>query len=255
MESSQGHAYSPVGALKGERDQMPKFPDLRIRSLHAITAAILLTGALANAMTLASVPSARAATIPRHPAHSRHHPRPAYRVHWIIPRHPEKPPRLSPLQLARRGRWRLDIPGIGVASRLLTFGAPDGRVLPVPSLAQASKAAWYDFSAIPGTPGNAVLVGHVDTYTGPAVFYDLYLLRPGDPIYVSIGARRLRFAVQRVAEVSKPQFPARQIFGGTTARRLWIITCGGPFDYLTRHYLDNIIVSASFQPARRRQHR
>ena len=128
-------------------------------------------------------------------------------------------------------------------------------MLSVPSLAQARQAAWYSFSAIPGHPGNSVLVGHVDTYTGPAVFYNLYRLEPGDPIYVSTGAGRLRFAVRRVAEVPKPLFPVNQVFGETAARRLWIITCGGPFDYATRHYVDNIIVSASYQPARRPQHR
>lgn len=222
---------------------MPKFPDLRMRSIRAFAAAISLTGTLAGGIAFSAAPAEGAAAVSHH--------RPAHRKR--TGRRPRPP--LSPLQLARRGRWRLDIPGIGVATRLLALGDPHGRALSVPSLAQASEAAWYDFTAVPGAQGNAVLVGHVDTYTGPAVFYDLYLLRPGEPIYVSIGARRLRFAVQRVAEISKPRFPVTQIFGGTTARRLWIVTCGGPFDYVTRHYMDNIIVSASFQPARRHQHR
>jgi sortase (surface protein transpeptidase) len=171
-------------------------------------------------------------------------------VTWHLP----APPPPSSLALARQGRWRLNIPGIGVGTRLLVLGDPHGNVLSVQTLAQASEAAWYDFSAVPGTPGNAVLVGHVDTYTGPGVFYNLYRLRPGDPIYVGTGGRRLRFAVRKVTEVPKHLFPVNQVFGTTNSRHLWIITCGGSFDYRTRHYLDNIIVLASYQPTRRRQH-
>lgn len=124
-------------------------------------------------------------------------------------------------------------------------------MLSVPPLSRASEAAWYTFSAVPGTRGNAVLVGHVDTYTGPAVFFNLYQLRRSTPIYVTIGAGRVRFAVQGVEEVQKDLFPVNRIFGATKRRHLWIITCGGAFDYTTRHYMDNIIVSASYQPVHR----
>lgn len=185
-------------------------------------------------------PARRPAPPKRHHSHPKRHARPKS--------HPRKP--LTPRQLARRGRWQLDIPGIGVRSRLLSLGDPRGPVLSVPALSQASEAAWYNFSAVPGTPGNAVLVGHVDTYRGPAVFYDLYQLRHGEPVYVTIGGRRVRFAVQGVTEVRKDLFPVSRIFGATNRRRLWIITCGGAFDYTTRHYMDNIIVSASYQPVR-----
>lgn len=181
---------------------------------------------------------------PRRPKRRHSHPK----RHARPKSHPRTP--LTPRQLARRGRWQLDIPGIGVRSRLLSLGDPRGPVLSVPALSQASEAAWYNFSAVPGTPGNAVLVGHVDTYSGPAVFYDLYRLRHGEPVYVTIGGRRVRFAVQGVTEVQKDLFPVSRIFGATNRRRLWIITCGGAFDYTTRHYMDNIIVSASYQPVR-----
>lgn len=151
-------------------------------------------------------------------------------------------------------RWQLDIPDIGVLSTLLVLGDHHGNDLPVPSLAEAGSAAWYGFTVTPGSPGNAVLVGHVDTYTEAGVFYDLYLLRPGDPVYVQRGGKRLRFAVTSVREVPKQQFPVDRVFGPTTARRLWLITCGGGFDYTTRHYLDNIVVSAVYQPTRHDEH-
>lgn len=184
---------------------------------------------------------------------ARHHAQDTHRHHPAGHAHHGRRTRgpLSPAQLARRGRWKLEIPGIGVATRLLVLGHPHGNALPVPSPAQARNAAWYSFSAVPGRPGNSVVVGHVDTYTGPAVFYNLYRLRHGDPVYVSTGGRRMRFAVRRVTEVPKALFPVRQVFGPATKPQLWIITCGGDFDSATHHYLDNIIVSAYYQPTRR----
>jgi LPXTG-site transpeptidase (sortase) family protein len=145
--------------------------------------------------------------------------------------------------------WQVDIPAIGVAVNLATLGDPDGASLPVPPLARAAtEAGWYRFTSVPGSVGNSVIVGHVDTYVGPAVFYNLYQLRPGDAIYVTTGAARERFAVHWVHEVTKVRFPVNQIFGDTGRHQLWLITCGGAFDYQTGHYLDNIIVSAVWQP-------
>lgn len=242
---------------------MPKYPNASIRSI-AVT--ISLAGLLAVGIAFTGGPAAARPVVSQHaPRHSQHAP---HRVPRHVPRHSHrrparhrkprrpaarhlKPRQLTARQLARRGRWQLRIPGIGVRARLLSLGDPHGPALSVPSLSQSSEAAWYNFSAVPGRPGNAVLVGHVDTYTGPAVFYNLYLLRHGDPVYVSVGGRPVRFAVDGVTEVPKDLFPVNRIFGATRGRHLWIITCGGPFDYLTRHYTENIIVSASYQPAHR----
>jgi LPXTG-site transpeptidase (sortase) family protein len=149
----------------------------------------------------------------------------------------------------------IDIPAIGVTAGLMTLGDPadsaDGLSLPTPPLAKAASAAgWYQFSAVPGTTGNAVIVGHVDTYVGPAVFYHLYELHLGDAIYVTAGGSRQRFDVTSAREMPKSSFPVNQVFGRTEKHMLWLITCGGGFDYQTRHYLDNIVVSAIWVPGR-----
>jgi LPXTG-site transpeptidase (sortase) family protein len=141
----------------------------------------------------------------------------------------------------------LAIPAIGVSAPVVSLRGHRSGLLEVPPLGSSRYAAWYRFSAVPGYRGNAVLVGHVDTYLGPAVFYNLYRLRRGDSIYVSVGRghRAVRYAVRWVREVPKRRFPSRLVFGRTHARRLWLITCGGNFDYVTRSYEDNIIVSAT----------
>jgi LPXTG-site transpeptidase (sortase) family protein len=143
----------------------------------------------------------------------------------------------------------------------MTLGGPRGTAgvgglaLPVPPLARAARdAGWYNFTAVPGAAGNAVIVGHVDTYVGPAVFYNLYRLRPGDPVYVDAGGTRRRFDVTSVREMPKPSFPVNQVFGRTKRHMLWLITCGGAFDDETRHYLDNIVVSATLaQPPKKQR--
>jgi LPXTG-site transpeptidase (sortase) family protein len=156
---------------------------------------------------------------------------------------------LAHLRYLRTRPWEVEIPAIGVTADLETLGDPVGPTLPVPPLAQAAtEAGWYRFTSVPGSAGNAVIVGHVDTYVGPAVFYNLYRLRAGDAVYVQTGASTQRFAVRWAREVAKAQFPVNQVFGRTGRHQLWLITCGGDFDYRTGHYLDNIIVSAVWQP-------
>jgi LPXTG-site transpeptidase (sortase) family protein len=145
-----------------------------------------------------------------------------------------------------RRPWIVRIPSIGVNAQTIALGGPTGASLPVPPLSAAQQIGWYNFSAFPGQRGNMVLAGHVDTYQGAAVFYNLYLLRPGDKIYIRVGSHGpVRYTVRSIRELPKTRFPARQIFGDTDARRLWLITCGGAFSYAAHHYLDNIIVSAS----------
>jgi LPXTG-site transpeptidase (sortase) family protein len=163
---------------------------------------------------------------------------------------------LAHIRYLRARPWEVEIPAIGVAADLETLGDPVGPTLPVPPLAEAAtEAGWYRFTSVPGSAGNAVIVGHVDTYVGPAVFYHLYRLRAGDVIDVETGASTQRFAVRWVREVGKAQFPVRQVFGPTGEHQLWLITCGGDFDYQTGHYLDNIIVSAVWQPTVKHQAR
>ena len=156
--------------------------------------------------------------------------------------------------------WTVSAPSVGLAADLMTLGGPVGPAgrgvlsLPVPPLARAaSDAGWYNFTAVPGAAGNAVIVGHVDTYIGPAVFYPLYRLRPGDSVYVDAGGARRRFDVTSVREMPKPSFPVNEVFGSTKRHMLWLITCGGAFDYETRHYLDNIVVSATWAPPAKKQ--
>ncbi len=79
------------------------------------------------------------------------------------------------------------IPSIGVSSDLLHLGLNADGTIQVPSLSTAAdEAAWYKYSATPGQRGASVIEGHVDTYEGPAVFFRLGALRPGEHINVTL---------------------------------------------------------------------
>jgi Sortase domain len=146
------------------------------------------------------------------------------------------------------------IPAIGVNSNLLHLGLNADGTIQVPSLVtSAGEAAWYKYSATPGQVGVSVIEGHVDSYAGPAVFFRLGALQPGDTIDVTLadGITAI-FRVTGVRQYLKSQYPAKAIYGVTDYAALRLITCGGVFDYATGHYLSSTVVFASLassQPA------
>jgi hypothetical protein len=151
----------------------------------------------------------------------------------------------------------VDIPAIGVHSKLLHLGVNADGSITVPSLAtSAGKAAWYKYSATPGQIGSAVIEGHVDSYHGPAVFFRLGALRPGDTIDVTLADGIMAiFRVTGVREYAKTKFPARIIYGATDYAALRLITCGGAFDYITGHYRSSTVVFAALDGYRKADHR
>lgn len=146
----------------------------------------------------------------------------------------------------------VDIPAIGVNSKLLHLGLnPDGTIQ-VPSLETSSGvAAWYKYSATPGQIGSSVIEGHVDSRQGPAVFFRLGALRPGDTVDITLadGITAI-FRITGVREYAKSKFPAKAIYGATDYAALRLITCGGAFDYATGHYLSSTVVFASLVSSR-----
>jgi len=141
---------------------------------------------------------------------------------------------------------RVGIPAIEVSARVVPLGEnPDGTVA-VPPLWQAYLTSWFDEGPAPGQRGPAALFGHVDSaFTGPAVFYKLGDLRPGEIVSVTRADHRIAvFSIDKVAMVPKDAFPSRAVYGPTPDPQLRLITCGGPFDDSTRTYLDNVIVFA-----------
>jgi hypothetical protein len=146
----------------------------------------------------------------------------------------------------------VDIPAIGVHSRLLHLGLKSDGTIQVPSLQTgAMRAAWYKYSAMPGQIGASVITGHVDSYRGPAVFFRLGALHPGNRVDVALadGVTAV-FRVTGVRQYAKSHFPAKIIYAASGYAALRLITCGGAFDYATRNYLSSTVVFASLISAR-----
>jgi Sortase domain len=141
----------------------------------------------------------------------------------------------------------VSIPEIGVQSKLLRLGRNANGTMQVPNLStQANEAAWYKYSVTPGQAGAAVIEGHVDSYQGPAVFFRLGALKPGDRIDVTLAdGITAVFRVTGVREYAKDKYPANIIYGHANYAALRVITCGGDFDSSTGHYLNSVVVFAS----------
>jgi|SRR5262245_26828099 len=152
-------------------------------------------------------------------------------------------PHLEPL--SRSAPSRLIIPAIGVSAPVITVGVQRNGHMAVPELADAERAAWFRYGPVPGEPGTAVIVGHLDSQDGPAVFNRLDELRKGNLITViRKDGKLVRFKVTSVVTVSKARFPAQKVYDLTDRIELRLISCGGPFDRTIQSYRDNLIVYA-----------
>jgi hypothetical protein len=149
------------------------------------------------------------------------------------------------LSLRRSMPVSVEIPAIGVHSVLLHLGVKRDGTMQVPPLRRASLAAWYKYSVTPGQIGTSVIEGHVDNDQGPAVFFRLGALRPGDLVNVRLadGVTGV-FRVTGVRQYLKAEFPAKTVYHATRFAGLRLITCGGAFDYATSQYLSSTVVYA-----------
>ncbi|QMU77240.1 class F sortase [Streptacidiphilus sp. PB12-B1b] len=141
----------------------------------------------------------------------------------------------------------ISIPAIGVYHTLLKLGQnPDG-TLEVPPLSNVAFPGWYRNSPAPGQIGPSVIVGHIDGTGGvQGVFYDLGALRPGDTVNISRSDGTVAvFRIDGVNRYPKDAFPTLTVYGNTTNAQLRLITCSGPFDHATQHYLDDTVVYAT----------
>jgi sortase (surface protein transpeptidase) len=135
------------------------------------------------------------------------------------------------------------IPAVGVDAPLVPVGLRADRTMEVPPVDQAG---WYEPGPRPGEAGPAVIVGHVDSRRGPAVFHRLRELRPGHRIEIRLdGGAARSFLVERVERRPKEDLPVGRIWNRADRPVLRLITCGGSFDRSAGHYRDNVIVYAT----------
>jgi hypothetical protein len=154
--------------------------------------------------------------------------------------------RLADQAAVRSGRppVRIELPSIGVQAAIVPVRVdPDSSSMQIPT--DVDLVGWYRFSSPPGQPGSSVLVGHVDSAAqGPGAFFRLRELDVGSPVLVRLRGGVIRsFRVEARRSYPKEGLPAL-VFRRVGPPGLALITCGGAFDFTTRHYADNVVVFA-----------
>ncbi|WP_326819841.1 class F sortase [Streptosporangium sp. NBC_01756] len=148
--------------------------------------------------------------------------------------------------------YRIAISKIGLLAPLMALGVDAKKTIQTPPLSKPNQAGWYKYGPIPGQQGPSVVLGHVNTKSGAAVFSRLKEIKRGDTIKVSRSDKYVvEFTVDGVEQVSKTAFPSKRVYGNTGEATLRLITCGGVYNRKTGHYTDNIIVYATLSKTRR----
>ncbi|MDV5144618.1 class F sortase [Streptomyces sp. SBC-4] len=156
------------------------------------------------------------------------------------PPRPAPPPR----PLARSRPTALAVPAITIEAPVTELGLDAAGRLATPPVENPRVVGWYAKGATPGERGTAVVVGHRDTSSGPAVFLNLDSLSPGNTVRVARADGRVAvFTVDRVRTYAKADFPDKEVYGATGRPELRLLTCGGSFDRSTG-YEANIVVFA-----------
>ena len=148
----------------------------------------------------------------------------------------------TPLAAVARSRpVHLTIPAIRLSEPLSVLGLNHNGTVSVPT--NFYVPGWYKFGPAPGQLGSAVILGHVDSFRGPAAFFYLRNLRPGNRVNVTLAdGRQLQFAVIGLRMYTKDNFPDHLVYGPRSYSALQLVTCGGVFDARTGHYLSNLVV-------------
>jgi hypothetical protein len=135
---------------------------------------------------------------------------------------------------------------------------PDGRSAPVAAVglhpdrslvipADPLVVGWWTGGSMPGDAfGPIVVAGHVDSASrGLGVLAALPGLRPGQIVSLTARGHAARYRVTSSRLVPQVSLVADGgLFRKDGAAQLVLITCGGPFDPVSRHYADNYVVIA-----------
>lgn len=139
----------------------------------------------------------------------------------------------------------LMISSIKVNVDIKSMGQATDGTIETPGLFE-NVVGWYKFSPTPGEIGPAVILGHVDTYKGPSVFWRLGELKAGDDIQVTReDGSTATFKVTALEQYSQSDFPTEKVYGNTSDSELRLITCGGTYNYSSLRYNKNTVVYAT----------
>ncbi|MGW5673756.1 class F sortase [Streptomyces sp. NPDC003860] len=139
---------------------------------------------------------------------------------------------------------RIAVPALRVSAPVTAVHLASDGSIEAPPVDDGNLAGWYADAASPGGRGTSVVVGHVDTRSGPAVFYRLGSLTPGSLVEVlRADGRTALFTVHAVEAFPRDDFPADRVYRDGPGAELRLITCGGRYS-AGAGYEENVVVSA-----------
>jgi hypothetical protein len=154
--------------------------------------------------------------------------------------------------LPRSAPRRLTIPAIAADAPFVPLSLNGKGQLEAPPPDDRNLVGWYRDAATPGERGTAIVAGHVDTRTGPAVFVYLRVLKPGSTVEITRADGNVAvFRVDSVESFSKSDFPDERVYADARSPQLRLITCGGTYDRSVRDYTENVVVFAHLDTVRR----
>lgn len=146
--------------------------------------------------------------------------------------------------LKRSSPLMLRVPAIGLETYFGdTLGLNADNTVQVPD--SYEEVGWYEHGPTPGEVGPAVVLGHVDSREGPAVFFSLGQLKPGDEILINrADGSTVAFVVTRLERHEQDDFPTDEVYGNVDHPALRLITCTGIYSRSELRYSHNLIVFA-----------
>ena len=107
------------------------------------------------------------------------------------------------------------------------------------------QVGWYEHGPTPGEYGPAVILGHVDSVSGPGVFFPLGQLEAGDDIFIDRSDGSVaKFKVEKIERYEQIAFPTAKVYGDIDHAGLRLITCSGTFKKGEQRYTHNLVVYA-----------
>ena len=140
---------------------------------------------------------------------------------------------------------RINIPAVSVEAEFEEpLGVNEAQEIEIPK--NFDTVAWYQHSPTPGELGPSVILGHMDSYAGPEIFYPLRWLKAGDTIeIVREDGSTATFTVTELKWHRQSGFPTEAVYGDIDHAGLRLITCSGDYDHVERRYSHNLIVYAT----------
>ena len=135
----------------------------------------------------------------------------------------------------------IEIPAIDVTSTIENVGELENGQMGVPK--EINNVGWFEPGILPGSQGSAVMAGHIDSLTGPAIFYKLDQLKTNDEVIVKgADGESLTFVVTKTETYPRKEAPIEQIFGFSYGSRLNLITCTGDFNKKAKTHEERLVV-------------